>query len=57
MTKEKENIEEQEGVPVCEKCGTAMIEEPLDDDQGKDNWVCPHCDGEIDFFGDEDSPS
>ncbi|MFA5152015.1 MAG: hypothetical protein WC554_05595 [Clostridia bacterium] len=36
-----------EGVPVCEKCGNVMIKEDQE-------WVCPHCQGEIDFLGDDD---
>jgi rubrerythrin len=43
----KENLPENEGTPVCEKCGSLMIEE-------EGEWVCPNCDGEIDFLGDED---
>jgi len=32
---------------ICKKCGSKMIKE-----DGK--FVCPHCDGEIDFFGDNE---
>lgn len=39
--------ERTEGDPVCEKCGNAMLEE-------EGEWVCPHCQGEIDFLGGED---
>lgn len=41
---------ETEGAPVCEHCGSILIEE-------EGEMVCPDCEGEIDFFGDEDSPS
>jgi len=37
--------EMDEGLQICEKCGSKMIEEEGD-------LVCPKCDGEIDFFGD-----
>lgn len=48
MTKETVKTEELEnGTPVCEKCGNIMIKE-------QEAWVCPHCQGEIDFLGDED---
>lgn len=47
MAKEKPEIEAEEGNPVCEKCGNAKMME-------NGEWVCPHCDGEIDFFGDEE---
>jgi Zn finger protein HypA/HybF involved in hydrogenase expression len=45
--KEKEIQEEQPGIPVCKKCGNAMLEE-------EGEWMCPHCQGEIDFLGDDD---
>lgn len=47
MTEEKKKIEEVEveGQPVCERCGNAMLFE-------EGEWVCPHCQGEIDFLGD-----
>lgn len=45
MAEEEKNIEE--GVPVCENCGNVMILE-------EGEWVCPHCQGEIDFLGEED---
>jgi transposase len=44
-TIEKEN--EETGAPICPKCGNIMI---LEDGE----WVCPHCQGEIDFLGDDD---
>lgn len=45
--KPKKNIEEmEEGAPICEACGTAKI---MEDGE----WVCPHCQGEINFMGDE----
>lgn len=43
--KKEEDIDISEGDPVCEKCGNSMIEEDGE-------LVCPHCQGEIDFFGD-----
>lgn len=36
-----------EGDPVCEKCGSVMMEE-------SGEWACPHCQGEIDFLGGDD---
>lgn len=46
--KDKEGIlEVGEGAPVCDKCGNAMIEEAGE-------WFCPHCQGEIDFLGEDD---
>lgn len=58
MTEEKkENIEE--GAPICQKCGNVMIWEPISDTPGlKDDirgeWLCPHCQGEINFLGEDD---
>jgi uncharacterized Zn finger protein (UPF0148 family) len=46
-TKSKKAEEETQGAPVCEKCGSILIEEIGE-------MVCPDCDGEIDFFGDDD---
>ncbi len=43
----QEETETTEAVPVCEKCGNAMINETGE-------WKCPHCQGEIDFFGDDE---
>ena len=34
----------EEGDPVCTRCGNAMIKE-------EEEWLCPHCQGEINFFG------
>ncbi len=42
----EKNIEE-EGAPICETCGTAKIMED-------EKWVCPHCQGEINFLGEEE---
>ncbi len=39
--------EEVEAAVLCEVCGSIMV---LED--GK--LICPHCDAEIDYFGDED---
>ena len=36
-----------DGAPVCKQCGNVKIEEDGE-------WVCPHCQGEINFLGDED---
>lgn len=49
MAKKKSKVEEknEEAAPICEKCGNALIEENKE-------LVCPHCQGEIDFFGDDD---
>lgn len=47
MVKSKDNPEELEGAPLCEKCG-----EPMTKEEG--SWICPHCQGEIDFMGDDD---
>ena len=47
MKKEKEIDINEDAIPVCEKCGNAKVEE-----NGK--WVCPSCQGEIDFLGGED---
>jgi len=44
VTRDKE---ENEGDPICEKCGNAMLEE-------NGELLCPHCHGEIDFLGGED---
>jgi len=43
---QKNNDEEQAAV-LCEVCGSAKVEE-----DGK--LICPRCDAEIDYFGDED---
>jgi len=39
--------EEFEGVELCDKCGSEKI---LEDGE----MICPDCDTEIDFFGEED---
>lgn len=44
---DKKKTEEQEGQEVCEKCGSILVEE----DGEK---ICPDCEGEIDFFGEEE---
>jgi len=47
MKKQPDQSEENEKeIPVCEKCGSVMIFED-------NEWVCPHCDGDINFFGDD----
>jgi uncharacterized Zn finger protein (UPF0148 family) len=47
MAKEEVEKSELEGEPVCEKCGSILVEE-------EGEMVCPNCDGEIDFLGDEE---
>jgi Zn finger protein HypA/HybF involved in hydrogenase expression len=47
MKKKVDEIEENEGPPLCKECGEPMMHE-----EGK--WICPHCSGEIDFMGGED---
>lgn len=37
----------EEGAPVCEVCGSLLIKE-------SNEWVCPHCQGEIDFMGEDE---
>lgn len=44
--KKKKKISEEDSLPLCPKCGNAMIFEDGE-------WVCPHCQGEIKFL-DED---
>lgn len=46
MTDKKDQIE-VEGTPICEECGNLKIQEG-------EEWVCPHCQGEIDFLGGDD---
>lgn len=41
------NSEEEQAAVLCEVCGSAMV---LEDNK----LICPHCDTEIDYFGDED---
>lgn len=67
MIKEPIKIEDEkseDGVPVCDKCGNVLIKESIDgiednfsdgSGEAKDGeWFCPHCQGEIEFLGDED---
>ena len=42
-----DGIEATEPTDVCEKCGSKMISEA-----GK--LICPHCDAEINFFGENE---
>lgn len=61
---EKINEEESPGAPICSKCGNVMIFESLEGLSGdlldskkksaEGEWVCPHCQGEIDFLGGDD---
>lgn len=44
MREEDEDLNEPKN--ICPKCGSLMVQE-----DGK--YVCPHCDGEIDFFGED----
>ena len=47
--KETLQIEElDQAEKLCEVCGSVMITED-------DKLICPHCDAEIDFFGEEDA--
>ena len=32
---------------ICDKCGSKLVFED-------NEWVCPHCDGDIDFFGEDE---
>jgi len=41
-----ENKIKEEEIKLCEKCGSQLTEE-----EGK--WICPTCDTEIDYFGDD----
>jgi Zn finger protein HypA/HybF involved in hydrogenase expression len=64
MAKEEVEKSELEGEPVCEKCGSILIWEPFDSAQGdsldktkkseEGELVCPTCQGEIDFLGDDE---
>lgn len=47
VSKEENLPEINEDAKLCEKCGSALAEED-------GSWVCPHCDGEIDFMGGDD---
>ena len=64
MTNIKEETNtEQEGAPVCEKCGNLLIRESVDavlgdpdgqsEQSSEGEWVCPHCQGEINFLGED----
>ena len=44
---EEKGSKVENGGKLCPKCGNIMIE-----DNGK--WYCSHCDGEIDFFGEDE---
>ncbi len=41
------DLELVEPEDLCPKCGNKMMVED-------DVFVCPHCDAEIDYFGEED---
>ncbi|MDD3679159.1 MAG: hypothetical protein PHT36_02870 [Patescibacteria group bacterium] len=49
MSKTKKQDEEnlELGKPICDECGNLKVLE------GED-WLCPHCQGEIDFLGGEE---
>mgnify|MGYP001103816250 CR=1 FL=1 len=47
IKKIKEENTQEAGTPICPKCGNIMIFE-------EEEWLCPHCQGEIDFLGGED---
>lgn len=40
-------LEEEQAEKICDVCGSIKI---LEDDK----YICPHCDGEIDYFGEDD---
>ncbi len=46
-TKKKVDEEVGEGAELCEKCGNEKVWED-------DKMICPDCDVEIDFFGDDE---
>lgn len=60
----EETEDDLNGKPICPSCGNLMVFEPIDSDQeeslsdeiksDKSEWVCPHCQGEIDFLGGDD---
>ena len=41
------NSEEEQAAVLCEVCGSIMV---LEDDK----FICPHCDAEIDYFGEDE---
>lgn len=47
MVSTKKDEKNDEGLALCPECGSQMIEEDGE-------LMCPKCDGEIDFFGDDD---
>lgn len=47
MTKKKDIKDEVEDPILCERCGNKMEEE-------NGEMICPKCDTEIDFFGEEE---
>ncbi len=47
MTDKNVDNEQEQGTPVCDKCGNVMVYE-------EGEWMCPHCQGEIDFLGEDD---
>jgi len=47
MVSRKKDEDKNEGLALCPECGSQMIEEDGE-------LMCPKCDGEIDFFGDDD---
>lgn len=63
-TKLEETEDDLNGKPICPSCGNLMVFESIDFDQedsltdekksDKGEWVCPHCQGEIDFLGGDD---
>lgn len=42
-----EQVDTEQTETICDVCGSIKVLE-------NDEYICPHCDGEIDFFGDED---
>ena len=45
--KPQPNSEEEQATVLCEVCGSVMV---LEDDK----LICPHCDAEIDYFGEDE---
>jgi uncharacterized Zn finger protein (UPF0148 family) len=48
LKNDDEKAFETEGAELCEKCGSELVIE-------EGEKICPDCDTEIDFFGEEDA--
>ncbi len=44
----EDELIEDEGAELCSNCGSQM-------EQVDGELICPHCDTEIDYFGDEEA--